>query len=310
MNLVSREDWGARKPKNVTRLDLDGVRGIAVHYSASQADMGVEHDKCDDRVRGIQRYHMDSNKWADIAYNFLVCKHGSIYEGRSWGIRSAANGTNPANDHYHAVCFLGSDIEGRDDVQPAGRLAIHEVIEENKRRCPGAWEVRPHSSFKATACPGNELRAWIGAGMPLDQEGNRPDDMPTDLIVVNSRPVDIEECASGGYWIATEDGGVFTFGGAPFHGSLGAITLNAPVVEMVGTGSGQGYRLFAADGGVFNFGDAVSKGALGDTKLNAPVVAAAAPADPTVGYWMLGEDGGVFALGNVPYGGRIEWRNP
>lgn len=308
MDIVSRADWGARNPKTTTALDLDQLRGMAVHYSASGADSPDDHARCAGRVKAIQAYHMDSNGWADLAYNWLVCKHGSIFEGRGWGLRSAAQGTNPGNDHYHATCFLGADRDGRDDVLPAGRLALHEIIAESRARYPHAWEVRPHSDFRATACPGNELRAWLGAGLPIDQAGNRPADMPTDLIVVNARPVDIEECAMGGYWILCEDGGVFSFAGAPFWGSMGGVQLNAPAVELVGTGGGQGYRIFAADGGVFDFGDAVGKGSLGATKLAAAIVAAAAPADPTVGYWMLGGDGGVFALGSVPFGGRIVFR--
>ena len=49
------------------------------------------------------------------------------------------------------------------------------------------------------------------------------------------------------------DGGVFSFGGAPFYGSTGAITLNAPIVGMAETANGSGYRFAAADGGVFSF---------------------------------------------------------
>ena len=36
----------------------------------------------------------------------------------------------------------------------------------------------------------------------------------------------------GGYWINAADGGVFSFGNAQFHGSMGGIRLNAPVVGI------------------------------------------------------------------------------
>ena len=52
------------------------------------------------------------------------------------------------------------------------------------------------------------------------------------------------------------DGGVFGFGGAPVPGSMGRKPLNAPVVGMAGSPSGNGYWLVASDGGVFAFGDA------------------------------------------------------
>ena len=37
-----------------------------------------------------------------------------------------------------------------------------------------------------------------------------------------------------GYWLVASDGGVFTFGDAPFLGSTGAIALNQPIVAIAG----------------------------------------------------------------------------
>jgi hypothetical protein len=52
------------------------------------------------------------------------------------------------------------------------------------------------------------------------------------------------------------DGGVFSFGTAPFYGSMGGVHLAAPIVAMASTPSGDGYWLLGADSGVFTFGDA------------------------------------------------------
>jgi hypothetical protein len=35
-----------------------------------------------------------------------------------------------------------------------------------------------------------------------------------------------------GYWLAAADGGVFSFGSAPFKGSMGGISMDAPVVGI------------------------------------------------------------------------------
>jgi hypothetical protein len=35
-----------------------------------------------------------------------------------------------------------------------------------------------------------------------------------------------------GYWLAAADGGVFSFGRAPFEGSMGGKPINAPVVGI------------------------------------------------------------------------------
>jgi hypothetical protein len=159
--LVTRKQWGARDPSCVTKLKRSQVKGVAVHYTASNADEQADHKNCAARVRGIQNYHMGTKGWCDIAYNFVVCKHGSIFVGRGWWNRSAAQGTNSGNDSYIAVCFLGDDTKGRDDVTQAGRAAYLRVFARF-----GVWylrkpELRPHSSFTSTSCPGDELRRWI-----------------------------------------------------------------------------------------------------------------------------------------------------
>ena len=81
--------------------------------------------------------------------------------------------------------------------------------------------------------------------------------------------------ASGGYYEVAADGGVFTFGGARFFGSMAGQHLNSPIVGIVPTPDDGGYWLVAADGGIFSFGDAAFFGSMGGAQLNAPVVGGA-----------------------------------
>lgn len=160
MKLVKRSEWRARPPRSVTALVPAQVKGAAVHYTAMHEDRVFDHDDCAARVRGIQRFHMGPSRgWADIAYNFLVCQHGYVFEGRGFGVRSAGQGTDAGNDGYHAVCFLGADKEGRDDVTAAGREALGAIL----RACPGG-DVKPHGWFTNTPCPGAELRGYVETG--------------------------------------------------------------------------------------------------------------------------------------------------
>ena len=55
--------------------------------------------------------------------------------------------------------------------------------------------------------------------------------------------------------MVASDGGIFSFGDAPFYGSA-AGGSTSPVVGMVATQSGRGYWLQRADGQVQAFGDA------------------------------------------------------
>jgi len=107
-----------------------------------------------------------------------------------------------------------------------------------------------------------------------------------------------------GVWVVTGDGGVFSYGTAPFEGSLGAVHLNQPVVGMSTTPSGHGYWLVASDGGVFAFGDAAFHGSLGALHLNAPIVGMASTPDGR-GYWLVASDGGVFAFGTARFAGSL-----
>ena len=94
------------------------------------------------------------------------------------------------------------------------------------------------------------------------------------------------------------DGGVFTFGSARFHGSTGAMHLNAPIVGMAATPNGGGYLLVASDGGVFTFGNAHFHGSTGNKHVTAPVVGIAG--DSTGGgYWLATRDGSVFNFGDA-----------
>jgi len=58
------------------------------------------------------------------------------------------------------------------------------------------------------------------------------------------------------------DGGLFAFGDAGFHGSMGGTPLNAPVTGMTRSLGGDGYWLVAGDGGLFAFGDAGFDGSM------------------------------------------------
>ncbi len=105
-----------------------------------------------------------------------------------------------------------------------------------------------------------------------------------------------------GYWLATSDGGVTTYGDAQFYGSANSLTLSGPVVGLTPTADGLGYWLVAADGGVFAFGDAKFYGSTGNLHLSAPVIGLT-PTPDGKGYWLVAADGGVFAFGDAGYFG-------
>ncbi|HZU74812.1 MAG TPA: N-acetylmuramoyl-L-alanine amidase [Acidimicrobiales bacterium] len=121
---------------------------------------------------------------------------------------------------------------------------------------------------------------------------------PSERPPVAVQPSRVGGC--DGYWIASTDGGVFSFGAAPYFGAAQGMSLASPIVGMVATPDGGGYWLVGSDGGVFAFGDARYLGSTGGIRLNEPIVGMAATPDGG-GYWLVGSDGGVFAFGDARY---------
>jgi len=159
MSFITRAQWGARPPKSNGNTISAHPLGVAVHYSA--ANLGSSPDSlCDDKVRGIQNYHIDHNGWADIAYSFLVCPHGNVFEGRGTGKGSAANGTTVGNLNWYAVCALGGPADTPSVLMLAGigtAIGLCRQAGANSR-------VIGHRDLFATACPGVALYAYVTAG--------------------------------------------------------------------------------------------------------------------------------------------------
>ena len=140
----------------------------------------------------------------------------------------------------------------------------------------------------------------------LGQIGHAGDAAAVATPAVSTFPVvGITAAPTGsGAWVVASDGGVFSYGSAGFHGSLGNTRLNAPIMGMAATPDGGGYWLVGADGGVFSFGDARFHGSLGNVHLAGKIVGMAATPDGG-GYWLVGADGGVFTFGDAAFDGSL-----
>lgn len=117
----------------------------------------TEHARCPSIVRAWHDFHR-SKGWAGLAYSSCVCPHGTRYEGRGPGKRTGANGTNAGNDRSYAVCYIAGDS---DPLTAEAKAACH--LEARRLGLALEWV---HSDWKATACPGEPIRAWHRQGFP------------------------------------------------------------------------------------------------------------------------------------------------
>ena len=105
-----------------------------------------------------------------------------------------------------------------------------------------------------------------------------------------------------GYWLASTDGRVLSFGKAKRLGPTSKLATRHPVVAIARSPKVSGYWLVTSAGKVLAFGEARTYGSIDGSRLDAPIVAMAAT--PTgKGYWLVGRDGGVFSLGDAKFHG-------
>jgi hypothetical protein len=171
--------------------------------------------------------------------------------------------------------------------------------------CPGSTPTNchyDHFHFTLSVAGSERTSTWWTALQGLPVPGQPP--AAATPIVEAARFAGIAPASGNGYWLVERVGGVFSYGGAPFHGSMGGKPLAGPTVAIATTPTRAGYWLAATDGGVFAFGDAAFAGSMGGKALNAPVVGIAATPSGK-GYWLAAADGGVFAFGDALFAGSM-----
>ena len=125
--IVRRPAWGA--DETIVRgspFYADRVRYAVVHHTAGTNSYSASQSAA--IVRGIQRYHVLSNGWNDIGYNFLVDKYGRIFEGRAGGVAGNVVGAHAQgfNTGSTGVAVLGS--YGSRNISAAARRAIERLL--------------------------------------------------------------------------------------------------------------------------------------------------------------------------------------
>jgi hypothetical protein len=164
---------------------------------------------------------------------------------------------------------------------------------------PSSVSVGGSTTMTLTASPSAEL----GDDFAVLATATGPDATHSAAVNVGvDGPSTLPFTSSEGYWTVAADGGIFSFGSAPFYGSTGGQALNAPIVGMAPTPDRGGYWFVAKDGGIFSFGDAQFFGSTGAIVLNKPIVGMA-PTPDGHGYWLVASDGGIFSFGDAQFFG-------
>ncbi|WP_234347499.1 peptidoglycan recognition protein family protein [Streptomyces specialis] len=176
--ITIRSGWGA--DENLREdgfVYTDTVKTVFVHHTAGTNDYSCSEAPA--IIRGIYKYHVESQGWRDIGYNFLVDKCGEIYEGRAGGVAEPVQGAHTLGFNHNSmgVSVLGTysstapnrDILDSLSLLTAWKLGLHGVDPEgskNRTSSGGTYpegttiklkNVSGHRDGYNTDCPGDEL---------------------------------------------------------------------------------------------------------------------------------------------------------
>ncbi|MDT9592690.1 FG-GAP-like repeat-containing protein [Nocardioides zeae] len=171
--IYSRSQWGADESMRDGNPRYATVRGAVIHHTVNANN--YTEAQVPGIIRGIYAYHVRSQGWSDVGYNFLVDKFGRLWEGRAGGITRAVRGAHIAahNDWAFGISAIGN----YETAQPtaamqeaiakliAWKLSIHGISATSTQtwgsvRMPA---IIGHRDGGSTACPGRYLYAKLGA---------------------------------------------------------------------------------------------------------------------------------------------------
>ncbi|WP_328721358.1 N-acetylmuramoyl-L-alanine amidase [Streptomyces sp. NBC_00247] len=182
--IITRKGWGADEKLRESQFAYTTtVKAAFVHHSATGNNYTCSQSAS--ILRGIYRYHVKSNGWRDIGYNFAVDKCGNIYEGRAGGVTRAVLGahtlgfnsktmgiavlgsyasTNPPTAAVNAVAKLTAWKLGLFGINPKGTVTL--VSGGGNRYKKGSSvkmnAISGHRDGFATECPGARLYKKLG----------------------------------------------------------------------------------------------------------------------------------------------------
>ncbi|MGW7448722.1 N-acetylmuramoyl-L-alanine amidase [Kitasatospora sp. NPDC054795] len=184
--IVTRAGWGADESLRERDFVYTGpVREVFVHHTDTATDYA-----CADAprvIRAMYQYHVKTNGWRDIGYNFLVDRCGTVYEGRAGGVERPVQGAHTLgfNADSSGIAAIGTYSDGQPPqplvdglaalaawklglgAQPAdGRTKLTSSSGASRYPRGSVVEfdaVSGHRDAVATECPGNALYALLPA---------------------------------------------------------------------------------------------------------------------------------------------------
>ncbi|XP_073829476.1 peptidoglycan-recognition protein SA-like isoform X2 [Musca autumnalis] len=154
-----RHKWGSNASDNNVYRPIP-VKRVVIHHTVTPECNSFE--QCSRIVRNMQAFHLNTKKYQDIAYNFLIGDDGLVYEGTGWHV--AGSHTYGYNRNGTGIAFIG-DFSAKLPSSKALDAAKHLLkcgVENGA--LDTNYELYAASQVISTQSPGltlyNEIQEW------------------------------------------------------------------------------------------------------------------------------------------------------
>lgn len=185
MKIIERREWLAQPPQNDIEKLILPVPYVIIMHTAT--DPCYNQGDCTFTVRHIQSFHIDSRKWWDIGYNFLVGGDGYVYEGRGW--ENVGAHTYGYNSKSIGIALIGTfnKVLPTKVQMKACQLLIGIGVQHG--HIQSDYQLFAASQLSQTQSPGvmfsNELKKWPHFTISPN-DNNQSDTNGTDTITTTT----------------------------------------------------------------------------------------------------------------------------
>lgn len=161
-----RAAWGARPPRDkndLTYVAPSRRTEFMNHWNGGPTGLSAasDHARCLSVIKADQDFHMDGRGWNDIGYNGAICPHARAIECR--GIDYAGAHCPDHNTTAYGWQFM---LGKGETATPAMFDRMARALADCEAHSSHDLRRLGHRDGYPTECPGDQIEAWVKAGMP------------------------------------------------------------------------------------------------------------------------------------------------
>ena len=152
IRIYSRADWGGRAPRCASGTATPNR--ATIHHTVTPTNDSITPQA---RLRQIQSFHMFTNGWCDIGYNYLVSRDGRVWRGR--GAKTVGAHVTNNNTGNVGISFMGTHTSTPPTAKQECSAAklLRRLHQDYAGLALTRTDVRGHRQYGGTSCPGTAL---------------------------------------------------------------------------------------------------------------------------------------------------------